>query len=376
LTVNGGTAQDIIKVATSLALNVKSGAGTDIITVAGTATGLSVDGGDGEDTIKFVNGSNVGEAATVIGGNGTDIIELTSATSSIGDASFAKVSGVETIKVSGTTSNAITLDGLASLTGVKNITLGAGTEAATVTVGSTYVALQGTNVLTIDAGGLAATKVLTLGNTTAGNIVVSNLVAGDLKFDTAATANVKVTSTNVGATGQIIATDAGADKITGGAAADKIIAGAAADIIRGGAGADSISAGAGNDKIVLNNAAAADVVLDTASGDVIVLDTGVFTSLAGVTLATTNVLVGAGKTAGESATQFLVYNTTTGDLYYDADGSGATAAVKIATLGTGGSIAQNGTVTDATGVFSVADAAALVGLVQLQTTAQIDALFA
>jgi Ca2+-binding RTX toxin-like protein len=35
------------------------------------------------------------------------------------------------------------------------------------------------------------------------------------------------------------------------------------------------------------------------------------------------------------ANDYVVYNNTTGALLYDADGSGATAAIQIATIGVG-----------------------------------------
>ncbi len=41
---------------------------------------------------------------------------------------------------------------------------------------------------------------------------------------------------------------------------------------------------------------------------------------------------GAGFTSGRDASDRVVYNTSTGSLYYDADGSGAGAAQLIATL--------------------------------------------
>ena len=41
---------------------------------------------------------------------------------------------------------------------------------------------------------------------------------------------------------------------------------------------------------------------------------------------------GAGVTTANTAAQRLIYNTTTGDVFFDVDGNGATAAVKLATL--------------------------------------------
>jgi Ca2+-binding RTX toxin-like protein len=41
----------------------------------------------------------------------------------------------------------------------------------------------------------------------------------------------------------------------------------------------------------------------------------------------------AGATKAHDATDRLIYNTTTGVLYYDADGLGGVAAVQVALLG-------------------------------------------
>ena len=43
---------------------------------------------------------------------------------------------------------------------------------------------------------------------------------------------------------------------------------------------------------------------------------------------------GAGVVKGNDASDRIVYNTSTGALYYDADGSGSGAAVQLAQLGT------------------------------------------
>jgi Ca2+-binding RTX toxin-like protein len=41
---------------------------------------------------------------------------------------------------------------------------------------------------------------------------------------------------------------------------------------------------------------------------------------------------GAGLSQGQDATDRLVYDTASGGLYYDADGSGTSASVLVATL--------------------------------------------
>jgi len=43
---------------------------------------------------------------------------------------------------------------------------------------------------------------------------------------------------------------------------------------------------------------------------------------------------GAGRTAVADTSDRIIYNTTTGDLYYDTDGISSTAAIKIALIGT------------------------------------------
>jgi Ca2+-binding RTX toxin-like protein len=50
-------------------------------------------------------------------------------------------------------------------------------------------------------------------------------------------------------------------------------------------------------------------------------------------LAATSFRSGAGFTTAADADDFLIYNSTTGKLYYDTDGNGAGAAVQIALIG-------------------------------------------
>ena len=71
--------------------------------------------------------------------------------------------------------------------------------------------------------------------------------------------------------------------------------------------------------------------------DRIQLENGVFKAFVSTgAISAANLRAGAGVSAATDANDHLLYNATTGALYYDADGSGsASAAIQFATLGTG-----------------------------------------
>ena len=107
-----------------------------------------------------------------------------------------------------------------------------------------------------------------------------------------------------------------------------------ADVITGGAGADVITGGAGSDTFVFNSVSSADTIVDyTVADDSIQLSKAIFTGLGDIgALSSDEFVAGAGLTAAADGTDRIVYDTTSGNLYYDADGSGGDAAVQIATL--------------------------------------------
>lgn len=127
--------------------------------------------------------------------------------------------------------------------------------------------------------------------------------------------------------------DGGNDVIYGRADNDTLYGGAGNDIIVGGAGVDVLYGGAGNDVFVFDvalNTGNADMIADfNAVTDTIWLDDAVFTSLSLGSLAAGAFTLGAGAT---SAQHRIIYNQTTGQLSYDADGNGAGAAIIFATL--------------------------------------------
>lgn len=107
------------------------------------------------------------------------------------------------------------------------------------------------------------------------------------------------------------------------------------DTLAGGEGKDVLRGMAGADCFVFDTAPAAantDRILDFAPGeDRIVFDNTVYTALEIGNLLESQFLVAAGGVA-QTAEQRLIYDDGDGMLYYDADGSGAAAALTVAQL--------------------------------------------
>jgi Ca2+-binding RTX toxin-like protein len=132
--------------------------------------------------------------------------------------------------------------------------------------------------------------------------------------------------------------DSTANILSGGSGIDTLSGGAGDDTLNGGLGNDTLTCGDGKDVFVFNTATTnnVDKILDFVTGtDKIQLSKSVFTVLdATVGLTKDTFYASAGVTAGHDADDRVIYNTTTGALYYDADGNGSGAAVQIAILGT------------------------------------------
>jgi len=136
----------------------------------------------------------------------------------------------------------------------------------------------------------------------------------------------------------------GADFISGGDGDDALVGGQAGDTLIGARGSDELLGGAGNDLYVFRVESGdtvlshygVDRILDmNASGDdTIRLDDGLFGGIG----TPGSPLAGAFKLDGSAidANDRIIYNQTTGALYYDADGSGnASTAVQFAQLDPG-----------------------------------------
>ncbi len=137
----------------------------------------------------------------------------------------------------------------------------------------------------------------------------------------------------------------GDDTLRGADGDDWLYGGFAFAVSGSGTGNDVLTGGAGRDSFVFNDApnpflappgATADLVTDFRSGtDRLVFDDNVF-PIAGppghYAAADPRFYAAAGASEGHDESDRIVYNTTTGDLYYDPDGNGIAPAQIIATL--------------------------------------------
>jgi Ca2+-binding RTX toxin-like protein len=107
------------------------------------------------------------------------------------------------------------------------------------------------------------------------------------------------------------------------------------DVLDGKAGKNTLSGGSGKDVFVFTTLTGIDKITDfKVTDDSIQLENAVFTSLPAGILAATSFKAGVDIVAAVDADDYLLYNSTTGALLYDADGSVGAVAVQIALLGT------------------------------------------
>jgi serralysin len=134
----------------------------------------------------------------------------------------------------------------------------------------------------------------------------------------------------------------GVDRLFGGLGVDTLIGGNGNDVLYGGEGNDSLSGSSGVDIFVFdsapNSATNVDEITDfSVADDTIWLKKAIFTGLGAVGTLTANQFktIGGGTGGVVDADDRVIYDRGTGFLYYDANGSTAGGAAKIAELQTG-----------------------------------------
>lgn len=137
----------------------------------------------------------------------------------------------------------------------------------------------------------------------------------------------------------VLTGSAAANTLIGVAGNDTINGAAGNDMLYGGLGNDTLSGGAGIDNFVfdslLNAATNRDTLVDfVVADDTIRLDRTVFNKLSTLGSLNAGQFCASGNGAAGDGNDYLLYNTSTGALSYDADGNGGGAAIQFATLST------------------------------------------
>ena len=260
---------------------LSGGAGND--TIQGGAGNDILDGGAGNDSID--------------GGAGSDLYVVgLAADHAASEFTDSGATGTDEVRFTSTIASTLTL--YSGDVGIEKVVIGTGTAALAVTTG--------TSALNVNASAL--TNALSI-NGNAG----ANTLTG---------------------TGY-------ADSLDGRAGNDTLIGGAGGDTLIGGNGNDMLTGDAGSDHFVFNFAPNAatnkDTITDFVSGtDELDFSKAIFTKLGAVGgLTDAQFWSGAGVTAAHDSSDRIIYDTTTGVLSYDADGTGgAFAAVQVAIIGT------------------------------------------
>ena len=330
--------------------HLQGAGGNDALTGAGGIDTL--EGGTGNDTLDGGTGADI-----LIGGDGADVYAIDDlsdlVTEDSADASVGGIDEVRSALVAYTLgqhleNGRVTRSAGASLTGNALANTLFGSAGADTLNGATGVdTLQGgagSDVYVVDltTDKVIETTTLTGSTDAGGRDTVRSSVSyalGVFVEDLALLGSNAINATGNAAANRLTG-NAGANRLLGGAGADTLIGGAGNDTIAGGVGRDRLTGGLGNDRFVfdaLPNAANLDTLTDfTRAADRILLDDDVFTKL-GVTGTLTGAALGSkfvANTTGQasSSSHRIIYETDTGKLLYDVDGTGGTAAVQFALL--------------------------------------------
>ncbi|MDV2998669.1 MAG: hypothetical protein N5P05_000275 [Chroococcopsis gigantea SAG 12.99] len=311
-TLNGGTDDDTLN----------GGAGTDVMTggldndlyVVDNATDIVTENPDqGTDTVQ---------TSVNFTGNNIEIITLTgsAAISAAGDDNDNFING-------NSGNNTLTGNG-----GNDNLVGGAGADTMRGGLGNDTYTVDSTTDVVIENPGEGADTVLTGVNFTGNNIETITLT-GTGGISATGDDNDNLVNGNNGS--NTLTGNGGNDTLIGNAGNDNLLGGLGNDILNGGTGNDTLTGGGGADTFFFNaTAVALERITDFSAtdNDMIALSSVGF-ALSGSALDPLAFRGGAGITGANSPSQRLIYNSTTGGLFFDADGNGgASNAIQIATF--------------------------------------------
>ena len=276
-------------------------AGNDIIN--GKLGADIMKGGLGNDSY-FVD--NTGDVVTEASGAGIDTVN--SAISYILGANLENLNLTGTAAINGT-GNALN-NVLTGNTAANTLNGGAGADS--------LVGGLGNDSYFIDNAGDVVTEASGAGTDTVNSLITYSLGTTLENLSLSGTAAINGTGNGLN---NILIGNAGLNTLNGGTGAD---------ILQGGLGNDVLTGGLGKDIFQLINLSKDRITDFSVVDDTIQLENSTFAKLtaAGV-LSAANFKIGAAADAND----YVIYNSGTGALLYDADGNGAGAATQIALLG-------------------------------------------
>lgn len=280
-----------------LANSLKGNAAANVLSGGGGDDSLS--GGGGNDTLYGEDGAD-----SLYGGDGDDTLY-----GGAGNDSFSGGTGLNTL------SGGLGDDYYEIWTPTDVIVESAGEGNDTLLTFSSYVLQAGVSVENLWAANNTSAIDLTgneFGNSIYGNAANNTLAGGD--------GNDSLQGRD------------GNDVLYGGAGSDWLTGDNGDDRLVGGGGIDALVGGAGSDVFVFAELGS-DGISDFASGaDRIELQTSFFSALTAGALSSSAFVIGS---AAGDADDRIVYNKTTGALYYDVDGVGGLAMQRVADLNPG-----------------------------------------
>ena len=332
----GGT--DIIYTSVSFALaagqeiellSTTSNAGTEAIDLTGNELANTIYGNDGANNLR--GGGGAGDVLIGLGGN--DVYFIVSGSEQVIEAagggndivytnvSHALAAGQEieilsAISNSATTAMDLTGNEYANIiygnNGVNNLRGGGG-------AGDVLIGFGGNDVYYVVDGSEQAIEAQGGGNDAVYTALSYTLAAGQEIEVLSAVSNSATTAMNLG----------------GNEFANVLYGNNGANILNGGAGSDALIGFGGADSFAFSTALGAnnvDTIADFVSGsDKILLDHNVFAQAGGAGALNANAFFAG--TAAHDADDRIIYDSATGNLFYDSDGTGGNAAVLFANLG-------------------------------------------
>lgn len=265
----------------------------------------------------------------LVGGNGDDFIDGGAGSDNI---SYHTASASVTVNLSITDAQNTLGGGIDTLLNVENIIGSSYSDHLTGNAANNRFQSMGGNDV-ID-GGDGAFDLIEFTNVTAA--VNVNMTGWSIQSTNMQRIGTLTLSNIEGVSGSIyndtLTGTSGADYLNGYAGSDVVDGGAGDDYLAGGSSADTLTGGEGKDTFILGSDRGlgiqngVDTITDfNVTDDSFRLISADFTAFIGVTgaVASNNFVAGADKTTASDADDYIIYNSTNGNVFYDADGSGS-----------------------------------------------------